>query len=151
MRKAPEPAGEAIPNLAPLVDVIMVLLVFFLLIMSFDLVRQGILSTELDPNSGPGAGARVEVNPTIAVSLGGSSDETLTIRVRDEALPSADFELLRRYLEDRRRAGADPKNAVVIVAETQVRWHHVIQAMDAIIRAGFANVQFGVSMRPGSV
>lgn len=151
MRTAPEPAGEAIPNLAPLVDVIMVLLVFFLLIMSFELVRQGILSTELDPSSGPGAGARVEVNPTIAVSLGGSSDETLTIRVRDEALPSADFDLLRRYLLDRRRAGADPKNPVVIVAETQVRWQYVIQAMDAIVRAGFSNVQFGVSLRPGSV
>ena len=52
-----EPATESVPNLAPMVDVIMVLLIFFLLGATLDLVKQGILQTELDPRSGPGGGS----------------------------------------------------------------------------------------------
>ena len=54
-------------------------------------------------------------------------------------------------LRERRQAGADPANPVVIGAETAVRWKFVVKAMDAAVRAGFKNVQFAVSFRAGSV
>lgn len=150
--KRPEAAGEFVPNLAPMVDVIMVLLVFFLLGTSLDLVSQGVLQTELDPSSGPGAGVRVEINPLIRIALADvGSGESVRIYVMEEPLANNDFEGLYRFLLDRRRAGADPANPLVVGAETTVRWKFVVKAMDAAVRAGFTNVQFAVSFRAGSI
>jgi biopolymer transport protein ExbD len=129
-----------------------VLLVFFLLGTSLDLVKQGILQTELDPSSGPGGGARIEINPRIRIALADVRDgQAAFIYVMDEPLAENDFEGLYRLLQNRREAGVDPANPVVIGAETTVRWKFVVQAMDAAVRAGFSNVQFAVSFRPGSI
>jgi len=151
MIKPPPPTGEHIPNLAPMVDVIMVLLVFFLLGASLDLVKEGILQTELDPRSGPGAGVAVEINPVVRIALedvdeGGGCN----IYVMDEPLPGNTFDDLRQFMLARRAAGADPANPVVIGAQTTVRWKYVIHAMDAAVRAGFRNVQFAVSFSGGA-
>ncbi len=152
MKKAPQPSGEVVPNLAPMVDVIMVLLVFFLLGTSLDLVKQGILQTELDPSSGPGAGARAQVNPLIQIALGDvRQGEAAQIMLLDDPLGENAFEALYRQLDQRRLAGADPANPVVIVPETDVRWKYVIQAMDAAVRAGFSNIQFAVSLKAGTL
>lgn len=152
MRKRLEPATETVPNLAPMVDVIMVLLVFFLLGASLSLTKQGVLQTELDPNSGPSAGAAVQINPLIRIALQDVKDGAgAGIFIMDEPLPESDFEALYRFLVQRRQAGADPINPVVIGAETTVRWKFVVSAMDAAVRAGFKNVQFAVSLRAGSV
>ena len=143
-----EPARECVPNLAPLVDVIMVLLIFFLLGASMDLIKQGILQTELDPGSGPGAGEAVQLNPLIRIAIedvGGG--ESVNIYVMEEPLEENSFDGLLAFLKARRRAGADPDNMVVIGAETTVRWRHVVKAMDAAVQAGFKNVQFAVSFR----
>lgn len=152
MRRRLRQAGEHVPNLAPMVDVIMVLLVFFLLGTSLDLVKQGILQTELDPSSGPGGGARIEINPRVRIALADVRDgQAAFIYVMDEPLAENDFEGLYRLLQSRREAGVDPANPVVIGAETTVRWKFVVQAMDAAVRAGFSNVQFAVSFRAGSI
>jgi biopolymer transport protein ExbD len=152
MRRRYQPAGESVPNLAPMVDVIIVLLVFFLLGTSVELVKQGILQTELDPSSGPGAGSKVEINPRVRIALADlHAGEGATIFLLDEWIGENDFDKLYRVLLDRRRAGADPVNPVVIGAETTVRWKYVVHAMDAAVRAGFSNIQFAVSFRAGSI
>jgi biopolymer transport protein ExbD len=145
------PSRETVPNLAPMVDVIMVLLVFFLLGASLDLVKQGILQTELDPSSGPGGGEAVQINPLIRIGLVDVNDgQGVRIEVLEEPLAENTFDGLLRFLQGRRRAGADPDNIVVIGAGDTVRWRYVIRAMDAAVRAGFKNVQFAVSFHnPG--
>ena len=147
MRKGPpEPATESIPNLAPMVDVIMVLLIFFLLGASLDLVKEGILQTELDQSSGPNQGEQVEINPTIRILLENvDNGDSCNIWVMDAPLEGNTFEHLLKFMSDRRAAGADRENPVVIGAETTVRWRFVVKAMDATVRAGFKNVQFAVS------
>ena len=103
MRRRYEPARESVPNLAPMVDVIMVLLVFFLLGTSLELVKQGILQTELDPSSGPGAGAKIEINPRIRIALADlRGGEGATIYLLDEWIGDNDFDKLYRVLLDRR-------------------------------------------------
>ena len=145
-----EPAGEVVPNLAPMVDVIMVLLIFFLLGASLDLIKQGVLQTELNDTSGPAAGASVQINPLITIGLkdktAGQGD-AVDIYVMDEPLAENTFYGLLKFMQGRRRAGADPKNMVVIGADMTVRWRYVVWAMDAAVRAGFSNVQFAVSFR----
>lgn len=144
----PEPHGESIPNLAPMVDVIMVLLIFFLLGASLNLVTEGVLQTELDESSGPSKGQAVQIDPLIKIALFDiNKGESAGINVMEEDLGS-DFEKLHQFLARRRAAGADPKNPVIIGAETTVRWNFVVKAMDAAVRAGFQNVQFAVSFAP---
>ncbi len=152
MKKRPHSAGEVVPNLAPMVDVIMVLLIFFLMGTTLNIVQQGILQTELDPSSGPGAGAKVELNPRIRIALEDvNQGASAGIYVMDEFLAENDFDQLYAFLKQRRDAGADLENPVVIGAETTVRWRFVVKAMDAAVRAGFKNVQFAVSFRAGSI
>lgn len=148
MRRPLDPTHEPIPNLAPMVDVIMVLLVFFLLGATLEFAEQGILQTELDPSSGPNPGQAVPVNPRIVIGLEDSgAGEAVNVVLVDQILGLNAFDRLQRVLEGRRRAGADPQNPIVIGAGTTVRWHFVVKAMDAAVQAGFRNIQFAVSWR----
>lgn len=144
---APEPIGERVPNLAPMVDIIMVILVFFMLGASFKIIVEGFLRTDLDPRSGPGGGEAVEIIPLVKVALesvdGGTS---ANVYVMGEKMPGDGFTALREYLDAKRRQGADPTSPVVITAHPSVTWRNVVRAMDAAIAAEFPNVQFAVSL-----
>jgi len=145
MIRRPQPLRDFAPNLAPMVDVIMVLLVFFLLGASLNLIRQGVLPTELDPRSGPGPGAAVQIIPAVRIGLEDlGPDQPPRLYLMDEPLES--LETLRQVLVRRLAAGADPDNIVAIVPQGSVRWRHVIKTMDAVLQAGFRNVQFAVSL-----
>jgi biopolymer transport protein ExbD len=150
-RGLPAPAGERIPNLAPMVDVIMVILVFFLLGASLELAREGVLQTELDPRSGPGEGTPIEIIPAVKIALEEvDAGRACNIYVMGKPLPGNTFEHLRGFLEQRRTAGADTANPVIIAAQPGVRWRFVVNAMDVAVRAGFTNVQFAVSLGGGT-
>lgn len=150
-RGLPAPAGERIPNLAPMVDVIMVILVFFLLGASLELAKEGVLQTELDPRSGPGEGTPVEIIPAVKIALEEiAGGQGCNIYVMGEPLAGNTFAHLGRFLDQRREAGADTANPVIIAAQPGVRWRFVIKAMDTAVRAGFTNVQFAVSLGGGT-
>lgn len=147
MRPLPAPAGERIPNLAPMVDVIMVILVFFMLGASLDLFREGALRTELDPRSGPGPGAAVEIIPAVKIALADIDDGAgCAVFVMGQPLAGG-LAALPGLLEQKIRAGADTLSPVVIAAEPTVRWRYVIATMDACQQAGFSNVQFAVHLQ----
>jgi biopolymer transport protein ExbD len=149
VRKPHEPTGEFVPNLAPMVDVIMVLLVFFLLGATLQLAEQGVLQTELDPGSGPNPGQGVQINPRIVIALQTLREgDAANVALNDDVLGENAFDRLQELLESRRRAGADVENPVAIGADTNVRWRFVVNAMDAAVQAGFKNIQFAVSMQP---
>lgn len=153
MKKVLEPSGEFVPNLAPMVDVIMVLLIFFLAGATLNLAEQGILHTELDPSSGPAEGQAVALQSLmVRIALGDVDDGAgASIVALDQSLPNSDFDRLYDLLAGRVDAGFDPANPVVIGAEQTVRWKYVVRAMDAAVRAGFSNIQFAVSFREGAL
>jgi len=145
-RGLPEPLSERIPNLAPMVDVIMVILVFFMLGATLTIVREGALQSELDPRSGPGEGVPVEIIPTVKIALEDAGDGRCNIHVMGRRLEDNSFEGLFALLREKREAGADPTAPVVVAAQPGVRWRWVVKAMDAAVRAGFRNVQFAVHL-----
>lgn len=144
-RGLPAPSGELVPNLAPMVDVIMVVLIFFMVNASFDTTREGAMATELDPRSGPSTASAVEIIPSVKIGLEHAADGCV-IYVLGQPLPGNTFDHLHRFLQDRRQAGADPANPIVVGPQGAVAWRYVVAAMDAAHRAGFANVQFTVSL-----
>ncbi len=147
MRHARPPTAETVPNLAPMVDVIMVLLVFFILGASLELAREGAIETDLDPRSGPGAGAAVEIIPTARIALhDGDAPDTCRILVMGRPIEPNTFDALRALLAQRVRDGADPQSPIVLSARGGIRWHWLVKAMDAAAVAGFRNIQFAVHL-----
>lgn len=143
----PKPHGESIPNLAPMVDIIMCLLIYFMLGASLSLNAEGVLQTELDDRSGPAKGEHVQVNPVVRIGLEDVDEgRTCTVYVMDDVLGDGAFEKLRVFMQQRRQLGADPSNPVIIGATGTVRYKYLISAFDACVRAGFKNVQFSVSI-----
>lgn len=150
MRRSFPDAHERVPNLAPMVDVIMVILVFFILGASLELAREGVLQTELDPRSGPGEGAAIEIIPSVKIALEEvDQGNACNIYVNGDPLTENTFDALHQLLVRRLRAGADRESPLVIGAQPAVRWRLVVRAMDSAARAGFRNVQFAVSLGGG--
>jgi biopolymer transport protein ExbD len=128
-----------IPNLAPMVDVVMVILIFFMLGAGFA-TPEGVLPTRLPTQVGPGGGARVSIVPVVRIELR-ESPEGLQILVMGRALAEESFDALTSLLTERREAGADAAGRVLLWSEPTVRFEHVISAMDACTRAGFPNLE----------
>jgi len=136
------PGRSYAPNLAPMVDVVMVILVFFMLGARLA-VEEGALPTELPSQVGPGGGANVTIIPTIHIALIETADgHGCRIFMMDLQLPDGSFSSLRAALQQKRDDGANPDGRVLIESSPNVEYQHVISAMDACVGAGFSNIQF---------
>lgn len=133
-----------IPNLAPMVDVVMVILIFFMLGTTFA-ISEGVLPTQLPSQIGPGGGSRVTIIPAVRIALLEQPGGECKIVVMEHELRDNSFEALHEFMRSRIDAHADPSGRIMIGAEPGVEYQHVISAMDACVRAGFNNIQFSVS------
>ncbi len=144
-RRAYMPAHSYAPNLAPMVDVVMVILVFFMLGTSLA-VSEGVLPTELPSKVGPGGSANVTIIPVVRITLLETAEPNgCQIIVMGRALADNSFPALEHLLREKFEAGADPKGRVLIGASPGVEYQNVISAMDACVQAGFGNIQFSVN------
>lgn len=140
--RPPRPMPEiAIPNLAPMVDVVMVILIFFMLGTSFA-VSEGVLRTQLPSQLGTEGGAGVPVIPLARIELRKQEGrEHCEILVMGQPLRESSSEALFELLDEKRRAGADAAGRILVMSDPDVRYSDVIAAMDACHRAGLSNVQ----------
>ncbi|MBI5763508.1 MAG: biopolymer transporter ExbD [Planctomycetes bacterium] len=146
-RRGFPPAHAAVPNLAPMIDVVMVILIFFMLGTSFA-VTEGQLSAKLPSQIGPGSGSKVAMVPTVRIYLQADpGPRGFRILVMGTALTEGTFDSLAGMLAQKRRDGADANSPVQIGADPTVRYEHVIAAMDACTKAGFANLQVVVTSK----
>lgn len=140
-----ELARVEVPNLAPMVDVVMVILIFFMLGTSFAM-PEGVIPMQLPSDIGPGGAANVTVVPVVRIALMEDADgDACRIIVMERALPENSFHALRGFMTEKRAAGADPLGPILIAAEPGVAYQQVIHAMDACVRAGFSNIQFSIN------
>jgi biopolymer transport protein ExbD len=144
IRRGLPSAHAAVPNLAPMVDVVMVILIFFMLGTTFAL-SEGMLPTQLPSEVGPGGGAAVTIVPSVRVSLSAPpSGKGCRISVMGRELANQSFDTLSAFLKEKRVAGADAQAPILISADGAIEYQEVISAMDACVRAGFSNIQFSV-------
>ncbi len=136
----------SVPNLAPMVDVVMVILIFFMLGTHFAL-SEGLLPMRLPKQVGPGGGARVAVVPAVRISLVAVPDDAMCgIEVMGRPLEQNTFHALRELLVAKRQAGADPNGPVFIHTDPDVRHQHLVSALDACAAAGMTNIQLAVGV-----
>jgi biopolymer transport protein ExbD len=136
-------------NLTPMIDVVFNLLIYFMVGTTF-IRAEGMLPGRM---ARVGSGAEAQAIPVTPIRLilsraAGSGDR---VRIRLENSPAVpqDFEDLTRVLVGLRSSGIgfDTATPVVIHAEDRIPWDHVVNAYNAVKRAGYEAVSFGTARR----
>ena len=129
-------------NLAPMIDVSFLLLIFFLVTTRFERA-EGILTSKLPADAGTPAIA-LPISPIVVrLTQTGPEDDDYTLRIDHfpgDALSVDD--LTTHLLRIHQRPGFDVKTPVVIIADDAVRWDHVVGCWNAALRAGCERVAF---------
>jgi len=138
-------------NLAPMMDVMFNLLIFFLVATSFQL-PEGLLAARLPKTMGlSNEQAIVPVVPIkIFLETGETNKGNVLIRVSSSMRTDAasliileDFNQLYTLLEGlREKPGIDENTPVIIASKDNVCWETVVDAYNAAVRARFKHVVF---------
>ncbi len=117
-------------NMAPLIDMVFILLIFFLVTTSF------VKESGIDVNRPTAATA--ESMPNIGIMIGIDKDNGIFMEKRQ-----IDIKAVRANVE--RALAENPKSTVVIVADRQSRTGIAIEVMDACRLAGAESVSIAAS------
>ncbi len=135
--------GNAIRiNMAPMIDMTFLLFSFVIVTSTFER-PEGVLASQLPEQSG-GSTVALPFSP-IVIRLtqtgDGENDYSIAIdRVRQAILSLDGLPPVLRQL--RGQPGFDETTPVVIVADDEVRWDHVVACWNAALLAGCENIAF---------
>ena len=115
-------------NLTPLIDIVFLLLIFFMVTTSFS--RETRLLVSLPEASGSAENATESIEVLV--------DKEGGYAINGRRLVNAEVDSLVRGLE--LESGGDLSLLVVLVADAEVQHQSVVTAMEAIGRAGFASL-----------
>ena len=115
-------------NLTPLIDIVFLLLIFFMVTTSFSRETRHLVSLPEASGSAENATESIEV---LVDKEGGYA-------INGRRLVNAEVDSLVRGLE--LESGGDVSLLVVLVADAEVQHQSVVTAMEAIGRAGFASL-----------
>lgn len=122
-------------NITAMLDVMLQLLIFLLATAGLAL-EEGMLPTRLPSDAVKASASQQPL--VIAVAAAGEGGYRLT--VAGESTPPSDFRGLCALLQQ--QSDRYPKDhPLIIQAQGPVRWQHVVNALNAAVRAGYSNVQ----------
>ncbi len=136
MNFRPQRASDMDVNITPLIDVVFLLLIFFMVSTTFE--RESELRIVLPEASEEQLQAREDI---ILVSI----DASEQVHIGDEALAGTDLATISAALEQQARALGDVP--IVIRADAAVSHQAVIKVMDAARQAGMVNITFATRAR----
>ena len=141
-KRLPPRRGMLTLNLAPMIDVTFLLLIFFLITTTFDL-PEGVLASKLPRDTG--VSVPLPLSPiVIRVDPAGPEFADYTMRLDNASQVPADFNELASMLEEiQNRPGFDDETPVVIMAGGGVRWDHLVNCWNAAVRVKYKNIMFG--------
>lgn len=133
-------------NMAALIDVVFLLMIYFMLITEFRKPEE-MLDVDLPRAMSTGAGADPFALPqrpiTIAVFSFGDGAGEYVIQPDAPALRSAEtYDGLFAAAERLRSNTLAPDQRFVIQSSAETRWEHALGAFNALRRAGFSEVRF---------
>ncbi|WP_373185439.1 ExbD/TolR family protein [Halopseudomonas sp.] len=123
---------EASVNLTPLIDVVFLLLIFFMVSTTF--TRETQLKLDL-PEAASGEQVENREQQQIELTISASGD----IAINDRALASPGVDMLKTALE--RESAGDRSLPLIITADAQTPHQSVIMAMDAAGQLGFTRLR----------
>ena len=144
------PRPKYTPNLTPLIDVLFVLLLFFLLIARFH-QPEGLLPGSLPQTGGMG------VNPTggsvvdplqfvVTLNPVGSHGENVSYEIERAGTAKDPKQLFEKLNAKRAAYGLDAEKVQVVIRPTgDVRWEFVVETFSQARRASFKNVALSAS------
>jgi len=121
-------------NLTPLIDVVFLLLIFFMVSTTFN--RETEISIELPEASGPQIKSDKK---TVEISI----DDKGRYFVNKKEVINTQLETLKRAIQE--AAGDDKKPRIILSADRNTTHQSVISAMDAVRQLGFVNMTFATS------
>jgi biopolymer transport protein ExbD len=133
-------------NLTPMIDVIFLLLVYFVITANFA-VGEGVLTAHLPVGASQPSDISKPPQQPLTIVIGSSGVSAASISVEGRRVET--FTQLRALLEDLQydpelmRDGVyTPDNPVIIQPDGEVRWQHVVNAFNAAITERYSNVSF---------
>jgi len=140
--------GRGLPfavNLAPMIDVTFLLLIFFLVTTTFERA-EGILASKLPEATGAPA-VPLPLSPIVVrLTQTGPGGDDYAIDIDNVQSAPRDFEQLADFLRQlQQEPGFDDQTPMIIMADPKVRWDHVVNAWNAAVRRGYKNIAFGGS------
>ncbi len=135
-------ASHIVLNLAPMIDVTFLLLIFFLVTTTFKRA-EGVLTSELPKDAGAPSAA-LPISPVIVriTQLDPAGDD-YQINIDNYTRAPGTFGELAQFLVDiQGNPGFDAKTPVVIFPGADVRWDHVVNCWNAAVRAKCENITF---------
>ena len=138
------PRGVEQPNMTPMIDVVFNLLIFFLCTGNF-MQPEGLLPSRLPKHHGVTSGDELPTSPIrIILRQYGAGEQDYTIRIAQRARQPSDFGELSEMLEALRESPAFSSDSqVIVVADGNVRWDHLVNGFNAALVARFKNISFG--------
>lgn len=129
-----EDGSDAI-NMTPLIDMVFILLIFFLVTSSF--IRESAVTVERPKAST----AQPQPNGELIVTI--TADDQIWLNEE-----TVDIRLLREQIE--RLGLANPSRSVIILADTKTSTGLLIKVMDQLRLAGFVAISVAASTAPDS-
>jgi biopolymer transport protein ExbD len=139
MRLQTRQTEEPDVNLTPLIDVVFLLLIFFMVSTTFE--RETEISIELPEASGQPLQSEQQV---VEISI----DEKGRYFVNKNEVINTRIDTLKRAIEE--AAGGQEKPRVILSADRNTPHQSVVRAMDAARQLGFVNLTFATTKPGGS-
>ena len=133
------------PPMAPMIDIVFQLLIFFLLIPNQQ-AGEGYLTTNLPSTSGPVAGKQQKDVQRIKIELEvpDNDNKGVNIVLNDNQVFGRNFEGLLAALQGLKARGLPADHPVLISPWMGTRHKWVVRAFDMSVAARFTNIHFGV-------
>ncbi len=130
-------------NIAPMIDVSFLLLIFFLVTTTFERA-EGILSSNLPKERGDRPAVSLPISPIVLrLQQTGPDHDDFSISIdRFEDAPQRFVELPQFLRGIFALPGFDEETPVVIVASNDLAWDHVVAAWNAAVRADAKRIAF---------
>ena len=133
------------PPMAPMIDVVFQLIIFFMLIPNQQ-AGEGYLTTNLPNTSGPVAGKQQKDVQRIKIELElpDNDNKGVNIVLNDSQVFGSNFQGLLAALQGLKARGLPADHPVLISPWMGTRHKWVVRAFDMAVMARFTNIHFGV-------
>jgi len=132
-------------NLAPMIDVVFLLLIFFISTTTFKRA-EGLLPSQLPKQGTLGTEIALPISPIVVHlthATGGPLD--YAIRIDNFVNTPTTFNELAVFLKEvQGNPGFGTDTPVVIQVEPDMQWDHVVSCWNAAVRAEFEQISFGM-------